>query len=103
VNELAGRLDRVAWAIFFIWVGAALLLEIPWGWFLMGVSAVIFAAQFARWWLKIDIDGFWALCGLVFLASAMWSLFDFHWPLMAILLIVLGLALLGKVLVEIRR
>lgn len=32
------QLDRVAWSIFFIWIGFTMLVELPWGWFLLALK-----------------------------------------------------------------
>lgn len=39
-SDHARQLDSVAWAVFFIWVGIAMLADVPWGWFLLGVGAL---------------------------------------------------------------
>lgn len=93
------QLDHIARAIFFIWVGFALLVELPWGWFFLGVAALILAIQFARWQMHESIDGFWVGCGVVLLIGAPWHLLGLSWPLLPALLILLGLVLLGKVII----
>ncbi len=99
-SERARQIDSIAWAIFFIWVGVAMLAQIPWGWFLVGVALLILATQFARWQAGIVIETFWIACGTVFLAGGLWNVLDLPWPLAPILLIVFGLALLGKAVVR---
>jgi hypothetical protein len=32
-------LSFVAWGMFFIWVGIAMLANFPWGWFLLGSAS----------------------------------------------------------------
>jgi hypothetical protein len=93
------QLDHIARAIFFIWVGFALLVELPWGWFFLGVAALILAIQFARWQMNESVEGFWAGCGVVLLIGAIWQLLGISWPLLPALLILLGLVLLGKVII----
>ena len=48
-SEAARRIDTTAWALFFIWVGIAMLMEVPWGWFLVGVGVLTLAAQLFHW------------------------------------------------------
>lgn len=103
MSERARQLDSVAWAVFFIWVGIAMLAQLPWGWFLVGVSVIILAVQIARWQMDMKIEGFWIACGTVLLAGGLWNLLDLPWPLAPILLILLGVALLGKAVVAVRR
>ena len=97
-NETARRVDSVAWAAFFIWVGIAMLMEMPWGWFLVGVGALTLAAQFFHWQAGNKIDRFWTACGVVFLAGGVWMLLQMQWPLAPILIILLGVVLLSRAL-----
>ncbi len=99
----AGQIDSVAWAVFFIWVGTAMLVSVPWGWFLVGVGILVLAAEFARWQMGIKIEAFWAACGVVFFAGGLWTLLNLPWPLAPILILVLGLWLLGKIIVDASR
>ncbi len=99
-NERGRQVDSVAWAVFFIWVGVAMLAQIPWGWFLIGVAVLILAAEFARWQMGGKIEGFWVACGLVFLAGGLWNVLELPWPLAPILLILFGVAMLGKAVVR---
>ncbi len=102
-GDRARQIDSVAWAVFFIWVGIAMLAQVPWGWFLIGVGALILAAQLVRWQLNMEIERFWVACATVFLIGGVWHLFDLPLPLAPILLILLGLALLGKAVARICR
>jgi hypothetical protein len=86
-----------------IWVGIATLLAVPWGWFLVGVGILILAVQFAHWQIDNKLDGFWIACGVVFLAGGVWVLLELPWPLAPILIILFGVVLLGKTLVDVRR
>ncbi len=99
-SDRARQIDSVAWAAFFIWLGIAMLEQIPWGWFLVGVAVLILAAQFARWQLGMVIEGFWIACGTVFLAGGLWNVLELPWPLAPILLILFGVAMLGKAVVR---
>ena len=102
-TESAGQIDAVAWAVFFIWVGVAMLVPVPWGWFLLGVGILILAAQFVRWQMDIKIEAFWVACGVVFFVGGLWSLLALPWPMAPILIIVLGVWLLGKAIADARR
>jgi hypothetical protein len=73
-SETARRVDSVAWAAFFIWVGIAMLVEVPWGWFLVGVGVLTLAAQLFHWPVDNKIDRFWIACAAVFLAGGVWML-----------------------------
>ena len=95
-NVRARQIDTVAWAVFFIWVGVALLADLPWGSFLLGVGALILLAEFARWQIGAGVEGFWLVCGALFLAGGLWKVLSLPWPLTPILIILLGIVLLGQ-------
>ena len=53
----------------------------------------------AALWLKGDIiDRFSVVCGLMFLAAGVWLLLGLTWPLVPVLLILMGVILLWNVL-----
>jgi hypothetical protein len=95
-NQHAQQISSFAWALFFIWVGVAMMAQVPWGSFLLGVGVLILVVQFARWQLDVVIEGFWLACGTILVAAGLWEILDLPWPLAPILLILLGVALLGK-------
>ncbi len=95
-SDTERRIDVIAWAVFFIWIGIAMLMEVPWGWFLVGVGVLTLAAQLFRWQMDNKVDRFWIACGLVFLAGGVWMLLHIQWPLAPILIILLGLFLLSR-------
>ena len=103
-SELARQLDSTARAIFVIWIGIAMLLAIPWGWFLVGLGILILAAQLARSQMNIKIEGFWGAWGALFLVGGLWTVLNItSWPLTPIVLILLGVVLLGKAIIKISR
>ena len=93
---MRGGWSSGAWAVFFIWAGIAMLAGVPWGWFFTGVGVLTLAAQLVRWWMDLRIEGFWVVCGIVFLVGGVWELLGIAWSLAPILLIVLGATLLWK-------
>jgi hypothetical protein len=94
VSAKSKQLDSVTWAIFFIWIGVAVLARIGWTWTLFGIGAVILGGQAALWRQGEKLDGFWILCGVAFLLGAIWDLLGMTWPLAPVLLILLGLGTL---------
>jgi len=103
-SELTRHLDSIGWAAFFIWIGIAMLLAIPWGWFLVGLGILILAAQLARLQVNIKIEGFWVTWGAVFLIGGLWTVLNLaSWPLAPIVLILLGVVQLAKAIMSIRR
>jgi hypothetical protein len=102
-NDRGRQIDSIAWAAFFIWIGIAMLAEVPWGWFVLGIGVLVLTSQFGRWQMGLSIEAFWVACGAVFLAGGLWNLLNLPWPLAPILLILLGLGLVAKAIVEARR
>ena len=95
-TERARQLDAIFWAVFFIWVGIAMLAGLPWGWFLLVTAMLILAVQIGRWRTGVEVETFWTACGVVLLAGAVWRLLDLPLPLAPLLLILLGVVSLGK-------
>lgn len=88
------RLDAVAWGLFFVWIGVALIANLSWGLGLLGVGAITLGTQLARRYFGLTIEGFWVAVGLLFLMGGVCELFGVQFSLVPILLIVAGLGLL---------
>lgn len=93
-NEVARKLGAVGWSLFFIWIGVALLMKVDVGIGLLGVGVITLGAQAARKYFNLKLEGFWVVVGLVFVIGGIWALFEPRLPLLPIVLIVAGLALL---------
>ena len=103
-SELARQLDSTARAIFVIWIGIGMLLAISWGWFVVGLGILILAAQLARSQMNIKIEGVWVAWGALFLVGGLWTVLNItSWPLAPIVLVLLGMVLLGKAIISIKR
>jgi len=86
-SELTGHLDSIVRAVFIIWVGTAMLVAMPWGWFLVGLGILILGAQLARLQMNIKIEGFRVAWGTVFLVGGLWTVLNLaSWPLAPIVL-----------------
>jgi hypothetical protein len=96
VTEHSRRVDAVSWAVFFIWIGVALLMNIGWAWALLGISAIVLGTQAALHLSGDKVEVFWIACGAVLLASAIWLMLGLTWPLAPVLLVVLGIVMLGN-------
>ncbi len=93
-NEVAGKLGAVGWSLFFIWIGVALLIKVDVGIGLLGVGVITLGAQAARKYFNLKLERFWVVVGFVFVIGGIWALFEPRLPLLPIVLIVAGLALL---------
>jgi hypothetical protein len=103
-GELTGHLDSMARAIFIIWIGVAMLVALSWGWFLVGLGFLMLTAQLARSQMNIKIEGFRVAWGAAFLIGGLWSVLKLvSWPLAPVVLILIGMVLLGKAVINIRR
>jgi hypothetical protein len=91
---VARKLDAVAWGLFFIWVGVALIADIGWGLGLLGVGAITLGGQLARKYFGLAIERFWVGVGLFFVLGGLWELLGVEVGLVPIMLIVAGVALL---------
>lgn len=92
--NLSGRLDGIGWALFFIWVGIAFLADVGWGWGLLGIGIIIPSEAMVRWYLALNIGAFWIACGFLFVVGGIWELFQIELPLVPVLLILGGVAML---------
>lgn len=93
---LARRLDVVAWGLFFIWIGVALLAGFGWGLVLLGVGVVALGAQLARKSFGLTFEGFWTVVGILFVVGGISELTSVRIGWIPILLIVAGAALLAS-------
>lgn len=90
----ARQLDRVSWGLFFVWIGVAILLDLGWGWALLGIAAIILGGVALRSFRGLAIEGFWLAIGIVLLACAAWEFFAISRPLLPILIIAFGVVML---------
>jgi sterol desaturase/sphingolipid hydroxylase (fatty acid hydroxylase superfamily) len=93
-QDRASAFDAVGWALFFIWVGIAWLLELGFGWGLLGIGLLTLGMQGARRLFNVGVEGFWVVIGLGFFVAGFWELWNIDVPLAPIILIAVGVALL---------
>ena len=88
------QLDSITTAIFFIWIGVAILANFGWTWSLFGIGAILLGQQAALFRQGAKTDGFRIVCGVAFLLGAIWELLGMTWPLAPVLLILIGVGAL---------
>jgi putative Mn2+ efflux pump MntP len=93
-TELAIKLDAAGWGLFFIWVGVAFLADVGVGAGLVGIGIITLGGQLARRLLSVRVERLWIVVGLLFLLGGTWALFEIDVPLVPVLFIVAGAALL---------
>ena len=93
-TTFARRIDSIGWAIFFVWVGTALLAGVGWTWSLIGTGIIILSVQTALFFNGERIDAFMSAVGIVLLGGSIADLFGSPWSFVPALLIVIGLAML---------
>ncbi len=94
IMSTARPIEAIGWALLLIWIGIALLAHIGWGWSLLGVGVIILGVQSALWRGGDIVDRFSAACGLMFLAAGIWLLLGLTWPVVPVLLILMGVIIL---------
>lgn len=93
-NTFARSIDSIGWALFFMWVGVALLANFSWTVSLIGTAAIILAVQGALFFRGERLDIFMAAVGVVLLIGAITDVYGSPWSLFPALLIVIGIAML---------
>jgi hypothetical protein len=89
------RIDAVCWGLFFIWIGAVLLVKaMPPGAGSLGVGAIVLGGAIARLFLGVSVSTFWIIIGTLFVLAGLGEIFALDLPLLPVALIVCGVLLL---------
>jgi hypothetical protein len=89
------QLTAVTWGVLFVWVGIAVLLDVSWGYGLLGFGLIILAGEVVHEMLGgYRLDWFATIIGLMFVIGGIWALFNFQLALVPVLCIVAGVALM---------
>lgn len=97
-STFARSVDSVGWALFFIWVGVALLAGFSWTVSLIGTAAIILAVQAILFLRGERLDIFMAAVGGVLLIGAFADIYGSPLSLFPALLIVIGIAMIADTL-----
>ena len=99
-RALDKKLESAGWALFFIWIGIALLAHVGWGVGLLGVGIITLGAQAARKYFGLKLEGFWVAVGFLFVVGGFCRLVNVQLGLLPTLCIVAGVALLVPTLIR---
>lgn len=97
-SNFARSIDSVGWALFFMWIGIALLASFSWTVSLVGTAVIILAVQTILAFRGERLDVFMAAVGVVLLIGAVADVYGSPWSLFPVLLIVIGIAMLADTL-----
>ncbi len=97
-RKFADKLSTIGWSLFLIWVGIALLMKLDSSIVLLGIGVITLLVQGARKCFNLKLEGFWVVIGLLFVIGSLWEIYKPNLPLVPVLLIVLGAALLFSVI-----
>lgn len=92
------RLDAVAWGLFFLWVGIALLTNLNWGIGLLGVGVIVLGGQAARKYVHLTLEAFWLVVGVLFVMGGIWELLSVRVGIIPVVCIAAGVLLLVSAL-----
>lgn len=95
-DDLEKKIGAASWALFFIWIGVVFLAAIPPMITLLGIAAIVLGAQGMRTMSGLKAEPFWVVVGVLFVLWGVWDLLPLDLPLVPILLIVAGAALLAS-------
>ncbi len=93
------RLDEIAWGAFLAVMGGLLLVPeetLPRGLWLIAIGVILVGVNVARYLGHIKVKGFVTVLGVFALAAGVTALLGVQLPLFAILLIVVGGAILFR-------
>jgi hypothetical protein len=97
-SGLSNKLTALGFGMFFIWFGITILSDLGTGIGFLGVGIIILSIQVVRKFYNLELEVFWLVIGILFMVSGLWELFEADLPLVPILLIVAGVALLVSTL-----
>jgi len=88
------KIRGVAWALFFIWIGVALIAGISTSVSLLVVGCITLASQLVRRSFGLTLEVGWMIIGGLFVVGGLSGLLGFSIPLLPIVIIIAGIVLL---------
>lgn len=98
MDSLTSRISVFGWGLFLIWLGIFQWVHFRMGFFLLGVGAIILIVQAARRYFGLKQENFWLVAGIFFIIGGLWDLIETDLPLVPLLLIAAGAAMVVTVL-----
>jgi hypothetical protein len=102
-KALDQRLDALGWGLFLIMIGGLWLAPegwVPEGTWLIGTGVIILGLMLIRYVNGIRVNGFWLVVGLIALGFGISDVFGLDVPVLPILLIIIGVHILLKPLLQ---
>lgn len=102
-SDLGKRLDEIGWALFLVMMGALWLIpseSLPEQTWIIGAGAIILGVSFARYFFGLSVSGFTLFLGAFAIAAGISGVLAVQLPLLAVVCIVIGVAILLRPLVR---
>ena len=98
-RELNKRLETIGWGLFLIMLGGfALVPSVPSGTWLIGAGLIMLGLNVVRLVVGIRASGFTLILGTIALLSGIGSVYGIDIPVGALLIILIGLAIIVRAL-----
>jgi hypothetical protein len=95
LRDIAGRIDAIGWGFLFLMTGFVLLVpDLPDGTWLIGLGAILLGANAARVAAGLAVQWFGVLVGIGAIVAGIGTIAGIDVPVVALLLIACGLALI---------
>jgi hypothetical protein len=103
-SAMSRKLDAIGWGAFFIWMGIVMLVKIlPAGTASIGIGVIILAEAIARLVIRVSVNAFWILIGIIFLASGFGEIFAVNFPLLPVAFLVCGVLLIIRQTTKVKK
>lgn len=108
-RQLSHNLETIAWGtVFILWGVTEIFKFLPEGTGTVGLGLILIGLNIARYWKRLPTSGFTITLGILALVLGGLELgrpflhLSFELPVFAILLLVSGVVLLGRALLQVR-
>ncbi len=95
-NHAAKKLESLGWGTFIVWVGFCVLVGINFNFSLFGIGIITLIFQYLRRMNNLELEGFWIIAGILFLAGSIWGFLGLEFPLVPIVIIIAGITIISQ-------